>query len=51
MNKELVVLILLCVCCALLGGVGPKPVGWVVVGLSVLALLIALLGGIPMAGS
>ncbi len=37
--------ILVCVCLIVLGAVAGKPVGWAVVGLAVLALLLAVLGG------
>jgi hypothetical protein len=43
----LVAFILLAVCCIVLGAVSaPKPVGWAVVGLAVLALLLVVLGGL-----
>lgn len=42
----LVVAILLSICCIILGAMSaPKPVGWAVVALAVIALLLAALGG------
>lgn len=41
----LAVVILLCVAIILNGAVSAKPIGWVVVGLGVLAFLLELLGG------
>lgn len=38
-------ILLICICLILLGAVASKPVGWVVVGLSVILLLLSLLGG------
>lgn len=40
----LAVLILMLVCLVLLGAISSKPTGWVVVVLSVLALLLVVLG-------
>ncbi len=42
----LLIIILVCVCLILLGAVAGKPLGWVVVGLAVLALLLQLLWGV-----
>jgi hypothetical protein len=42
----LAAIILICVCCIVLGAVTSKPIGWAVVGLAVLALLLAVLGGV-----
>ncbi len=40
-----VALVLLAICCIVLGAVSaPKPVGWAVVALAVLALLLVVLG-------
>jgi hypothetical protein len=41
----LAALILLCVCVLILGAIGPKPAGWGVVALAVVALLLVVLGG------
>lgn len=41
----LLFVIIVCVCLILLGAVAGKPIGWVVVGLGVLALLLQLLWG------
>jgi hypothetical protein len=41
----LVVTLLILVSLILLGAVTGKPIGWIVIGLSVLALLLVLLGG------
>ena len=41
---SLVVLLLILICLILLGAVTGKPLGWVVCGLAVLALLLQLLG-------
>jgi uncharacterized membrane protein len=38
----MIVTILLCVCLVITGALLPRPAGWVVVGLAVLALLMAL---------
>jgi hypothetical protein len=43
----LIAIILLAVCLIVLGaGATPKPVGWVIVALAVLALLLVVLGGL-----
>ncbi len=42
----LLFVIIVCVCLILLGAVVGKPIGWVVVGLAVLALLLQLLWGV-----
>lgn len=41
----LVIVLLLVVCVILLGAAVGKPLGWVAIGLGVLALLLQLLGG------
>ena len=41
---SLVVLLIILVCLILLGAIAGKPIGWVVCGLAVLALLLQLLG-------
>ena len=41
----LAIIILLCAALIISGAMAPKPVGWVVVALSTLALLPAVLGG------
>lgn len=43
---SLVVTLLILICLVLLGALAPKPIGWVVVALSVLALLLVVLGGL-----
>jgi hypothetical protein len=43
---SLVVVILLCVALILVGATTGKPVGWIVLALAVIALLLAVLGGI-----
>jgi hypothetical protein len=48
---SLVVLILLVVSIILLGAAAGKPLGWVAIGLGVLALLLALFNGWPGARS
>jgi hypothetical protein len=40
---NLVVIILICICLILVGAIESKPIGYVVLGLSVLALLLAVL--------
>jgi len=40
--------ILLCVCAIVLGAMASSPVRWVVVGLAVLALLLVVVGGLPL---
>lgn len=42
-----VVIILICAALIVDGAVSPKPVGWVIVTLATIALLLAVLGGIP----
>lgn len=43
----LVVALLLAISVIVLGATAPKPTGWVVVALAVLALLLALFGAFP----
>lgn len=44
LSGMLIPLVLVCVALILVGAVEPKPVGWVVLSLAVLALLFAVLG-------
>lgn len=37
-------IILLCICCIILGAMGDKPTGWVILTLALLALLFTVLG-------
>lgn len=43
-----VAFVLLTIAVILLGAVTGKPLGWVVLGLAVLALLLYVLGGVPL---
>lgn len=43
-----VAFVLICIAVILLGATQGKPLGWVVLGLAVLALLLYVLGGLPL---
>jgi hypothetical protein len=44
---QFVVEILELICLILIGAISGKPIGWIIVGLSVIALLFVALGGFP----
>lgn len=43
-----VAFVLVCIALILVGAVQGKPIGWVVLGLALLALLLYVLGGLPL---
>ncbi len=45
---SLAALILICVAIILLGATAPKPIGWVALGLALLAFLLIVVGGWPL---
>jgi hypothetical protein len=45
---SLAITLIILVCLILLGAITPKPIGWVVVALAVLALLLVVLGGVTL---